>query len=342
MNQNTHSAVPSRREPSPAGRRQLRFALIMLALLLVLLGGTWLVRYPQGYVNILLGHYVGTTSVLAGIDGFQATEEDQALLLPLQQSCDDWRQTHLGDTLTLTAPQDGLALSGTFYDAGSPVTVIGLHGFDGSRQEAYPYLSYYADQGFNLFLPDLRSHGDSEGFLVTWGACEGQDLLSWMDLLDEAYGPQTYILHGQDLGASAALWCAGDARVAFVTAESPVLDLYDGIRYLLTERFHFPGFLMPLVDWNARQLLPGGQSMKAFSLLDTLDGVSTPILLLSGGTDGLADPAAAAAFYEQYAGPKELIQDDGARRGMVYPRNQAETEAALDRYLEAYLPEAAS
>ena len=222
-------------------RRQRRFRIIFIVAIVAILGGVWLVRYPQGYVDMFLGHYEGTTSILTEMDGLTHTQEDEELLLPLQQQYDDWRQTHLRETLSISATADGLALEGDFYDAGSDVTVIALHPFDGSRESDLLYVPFYAEQGYNIFIPDLRSHGESEGYQVTWGEYESRDLVDWMDHLDSRYGGQTYILHGQDLGASAALWSAGEERVAFLVAESPVIELYDAVRYLLREQFGIPG-----------------------------------------------------------------------------------------------------
>ena len=172
-------------------RRQRRFRIIFIVAIVAILGGVWLVRYPRGYVDMFLGHYEGTTSILTEMDGLARTQEDEELLLPLQQQYDDWRQTHLRETLSISATADGLALEGDFYDAGSDVTVIALHPFDGSRESDLLYVPFYAEQGYNIFIPDLRSHGESEGYQVTWGEYESRDLVDWMDHLDSRYGGQT-------------------------------------------------------------------------------------------------------------------------------------------------------
>ena len=318
-------------------RRQRRFRIIFIAAIVVILGGAWLIRYPGGYVKMFLGHYEGTTAVLQELNDLKRTEEEESLLLPLRQAFDDWKQTHLRETLHISAGVDGLALTGDFYDAGSSVTVIALHPFDGSRESNLLYVPWYAEQGYNIFIPDLRSHGESEGYQVTWGEYEGCDLVDWMDCLDQRYGEQTYILHGQDLGASAALWCAGEERVAFVVAESPVTELYEAARYLLGEQFGLPAFLMPLVDWNAGRILPDSRSMKSFSASEAVGDARTPILLLSAGSDTLVDPRSAEEFMADYAGPAELMTADGAGHGMVYPLLQDEAEAAISRHIADYV-----
>ena len=63
-------------------RRQRRFRVLFIVAIVAILGGVWLVRYPQGYVNMFLGHYEGTTSILTEMDGLTHTQEDEELLLP--------------------------------------------------------------------------------------------------------------------------------------------------------------------------------------------------------------------------------------------------------------------
>lgn len=136
--------------------------------------------------------------------------------------------------------------------------------------------------------------------------------------LDSRYGGQTYILHGQDLGASAALWSAGEERVAFLVAESPVIELYDAVRYLLREQFGIPGLLMPVIDWNARKVLPDGRSMGEFSAVEATQGAQTPVLLLAAGADTIVDTQTVAQFAETYAGPVEYLEAarGGPRHGL--------------------------
>lgn len=319
-------------------RRQRRFRIIFIVVIVTILGGVWLVRYPQGYVNMFLGHYEGTASVLAEMDGLERIQEEENIVLPLQQEYDDWRQTHLRETLHITASADGISLAGDFYDAGSNITVIALHSFDGSRESDLLYVPWYAQYGYNIFIPDLRSHGESEGYQVTWGEYESRDLIDWMDHLDQQYGKQTYILHGQDLGASAALCCAGEERVAFIVAESPVTELYDAARYLLWEQFGLPSILMPLVDWNARNVLPDGRSMKDFSVGDVTENAQTPILLLTAGEDTLVDFRSVEEFSNSYSGPIENLTADGAGHGMVYPLIQEKVEKTILQYIARYVP----
>lgn len=147
---------------------------------------------------------------------------------------------------------------------------------------------------------------------------------------------QTYILHGRTWVPRAALWSAGEERVAFLVAESPVIELYDAVRYLLREQFGIPGLLMPVIDWNARKVLPDGRSMGEFSAVEATQGAQTPSSCWRRGADTIVDTQTVAQFAETYAGPVEYLEAAGAGHGMVYPcarRRWRERSPAISQHI---------
>ena len=325
----------------PMSRRSRIISIVLLAGVLLIIAGIWAFRIPENYVHLFLNHYDGSTAVLSEMKGIERSEGEQASLLPLQQDFDDWKQTHLRDEVSVTAG-DGTVLRGGFYDAGSGVTVILLHTFDGSSKESdYLFAPYYAARGYNLLLPDSRAHGESEGDRVTYGLLEGGDVAAWCAwLLERCGGEQQIILHGSTLGANAAL--AGAARmeqdpalaghVRLVVAESPIVNLYDAADYLLGNQFHLPGPMVWLADQFAKDALDG-QSMKTVDLTGMTQGCTVPLLMLQGSGDTIVNPEAAAAFCDGYAGESRLLTANCAH-GMVYASDPEGCEAALDALLK--------
>ena len=330
----------ARRKPT---KHQRRNQIMMLIGVLIIIVAIWATRMPKNYVNMFIGHYDGTTGVVTELKGVKHTDEERAQLLPLQQSFDDWKQTHLRDDVSIIS-EDGLTLTGGWYDAGSDVTVILLHSFDGSSSGSdYLFAPYYAGKGYNILLPDSRSHGGSDGHLVTYGQLEGQDTADWMRwVLDTCGADQKIILHGRTLGANAALAGAAVAQqdaqlsraLTFVVAESPVVNLYDAGKYLLKEQFNLPGFMMPLTAMFAKDAL--GESMKDVDLTAMTDGLTVPALFLEGEQDNVIDPASVQSYADSYAGAHQLLTVD-CRYGMVYAADQSGVESALDDMIAEYV-----
>ena len=268
----------------------------------------------------------------------------RASLLPLQQAFDDWKQTHLRDDVSVTA-EDGAELRGGLYDAGSGVTVVMLHSFDGSSAASdYLLAPYFTEKGCNIRLPDSRDHGESGGDHVTYGLLEGSDTAAWVRFLLERYGPDhRVILQGADLGANAALTGAallqGDpdtaGAVAFAAVRAPIGNLYDEANFLLKKQFGIPGVVVSLADRYARASL-GGHSMGDVSLEDLTAGCTVPILVIRETGDTVIDPAGAKTFSEAYAGPCTVLELASAH-GMGYAENTAACETALDDMIAACL-----
>src|SRR5699024_5554096 len=73
---------------------------------------------------------------------------------------------------------DGLDLKGYYLPQDEPTnkTVIFAHGYLGRASDMGIFGEYYYDElGYNIFTPDLRGHGDSEGDYYGFG---------WHDRLD--------------------------------------------------------------------------------------------------------------------------------------------------------------
>lgn len=130
----------------------------------------------SGYFNSFVLRDETASSATAYFEGLLPSEEEQALLAPLQEDWDSFRNSRLADPVSVTAP-DGAVLRGDFYDEGGSVTVIYLHHYGGGRTDDFLAGPFFAGLGCNLLLPDARNHGESGGEYSGFGALEAEDLL---------------------------------------------------------------------------------------------------------------------------------------------------------------------
>src|SRR5690625_4851121 len=85
----------------------------------------------------------------------------------------DWTQSRDFETMEMTS-FDGLTLKGYYLEAEKPSnrTVVFAHGYLGHAFDMGLFGEYYYEQlGFNVFTPDLRGHGSSEGDYIGFGWC---------------------------------------------------------------------------------------------------------------------------------------------------------------------------
>lgn len=123
---------------------------------------------------------------------------------------------------------DGVRLSG-WLAAASPraPTVILVHGFKGSRVAMLPWAHFLYAAGYNVLLFDDRGCGESEGWAITLGAREADDLIGAVQYLEgRADLPvKRYGAIGVSLGAGVVLLAAArEPALAAVVADSAWTD----------------------------------------------------------------------------------------------------------------------
>src|SRR5690625_3047869 len=108
----------------------------------------------------------------------------------------DWTQSRDFETMEMTS-FDGLSLKGYYLKAEKPSnrTVVFAHGYLGHAFDMGLFGEYYYEQlGFNVFTPDLRGHGSSEGDYIGFGWHDRLDIIDWVQYIIEKQGPDTEIV----------------------------------------------------------------------------------------------------------------------------------------------------
>ena len=95
---------------------------------------------------------------------------------------------------TVIADPQGVRLHALYAAAPVPTdrTAVIVHGYTDCavRMLMIGYL-YNHDLGYNILLPDLYYHGQSEGRAIRMGWLDRFDLLRWMEIADGIFGGDT-------------------------------------------------------------------------------------------------------------------------------------------------------
>ncbi|QQE10521.1 alpha/beta fold hydrolase [Planctomycetota bacterium] len=135
-----------------------------------------------------------------------------------------------------------------------PVVLL-MHGKGGSRKSMLKVAEWWYELGADVVLITLRGHGDSSG---EWfdGYGVRLDAERAVRFIKERFGERPLILHGQSMGAGAAMYM--DEKVA-EGVDGYVFDcLYDDMRHAIRNR---AGMYLPWgVEWMAYEtILVGGK-----------------------------------------------------------------------------------
>lgn len=218
--------------------------------------------------------------------------------------------------------------------------VLLLHGYTGWKEEMYPFAYWYHQQGYHVVVPDLRCQGESEGDFIGMGWTDASDCMLWLDEILAQDSQAQIVLHGQSMGAAAALMMAGKKdlpeQVRAVISDSSYTDAYSMFGEKIREWFNLPAF--PLVDSACLALrLRGGYNLKDASALEAVRKSRIPILFIHGSSDAMISVQMAKDLYEEAECPKELLIVEDAGHGQTQDKEPDTYYGTIERFLDKVL-----
>lgn len=252
-----------------------------------------------------------------------------------------WTESQDFETLTLTSFDD-LTLKGYYLPAENPTnkTVIFAHGYLGNAFDMGLFGEfYYEELGYNIFTPDLRGHGQSEGGYYGFGWHDRLDMKQWIDKIIEINGPDTEIvLHGLSMGAATVLMTSGEqlpANVKAVVADSAYTSVYDLFAYQLKRMFHLPAIPI-LPTTSAITEIKAGYGLKEASALNQVEKTDLPVLYMAGEEDTFVPRNMTKELYH-HTKNAELHLFSGANHGESIVLHREKYLQLLTDFVDQYI-----
>lgn len=268
---------------------------------------------------------------------------DETMDLYLNGEWIDWVEEQNFERMTMTS-RDGLELNGYYLPAAVPTDklVILTHGYLGNAKQMGLFgIFYYKDFGYNIFMPDARGHGLSEGDYYGFGWPDRLDLIDWTNMLVEKMGSDTEVVyHGLSMGAATVLMASGESdvpsQVKAIVADSPYQSVYQLFSYQMNRMFHLPAF--PLLDSTSLVTkIRAGYLFREASALKAVQKTKIPILYIHGKADTFVPVNMAIDLYSKTASSSELFLVDKANHGESYALQQTAYEQKVQQFLNNYL-----
>lgn len=214
----------------------------------------------------------------------------------------------------MLSADDGISLRAYALKAreNTSTWVIVVHGYKQDYQRMLGPGIVYAQNDFNVLLPDNRAHGTSDGTLIGMGYLDSYDLLSWVQWLKEEKQASKILLHGESMGGCTVLNVAGknpNDVFAYISDSSFTAPLE-----IFEEKFTGPAFLAKPVVFFSNFLLKTflGKDYRKGSAVKSLQYAKNPILFIHGDKDTFVPLAMGITLYNAYSGPKEIYIAKGA------------------------------
>ena len=188
--------------------------------------------------------------------------------------------------------------------------VLVVHGYHSSASYMMDDLYRFDQMGYNLFAPDMRACGLSEGRYTGFGWPEHYDLISWINHLLKVDPEAQIALFGVSQGAAAIMYAVGEylpPNVKCAIEDCGFSDIKEVLAKKVSDTASgLPGTpFMRGVDFYVSHFLH--YSMYDVSVIRQLAKSSTPMLFIHGEADRLVPSSMVYECYYACESEKELL-----------------------------------
>lgn len=203
---------------------------------------------------------------------------------------------------------------------GAPLMLV-FHGYRGfCHRDCAAGFALANKLGFNVLAVDQRSHGRSEGRVITFGIRERHDCIDWIHFVCKRFGSDTpIILSGVSMGAATVLMATElelGKNVVCVMADCPYTSPASIICKVSNDIGYPQWISYPFIRLGA--FLYGGFHLTECSALESVKNTAVPILLVHGEDDRFVPCSMSRQIYENCKNAAQLHTFPLAGHGLSY------------------------
>ncbi|MGI6249450.1 MAG: alpha/beta hydrolase [Acutalibacteraceae bacterium] len=221
---------------------------------------------------------------------------------------------------------NGLQLKGWFLPSksGSKRFAVCVHGYRCNGPDEFSHMVpfYHDELDYNLFLPDNRAHGRSEGNYIGFGALDHKDILLWLKYLIERFGEDIeIILHGISMGAATVMLTnSADSlppQVKIIIEDCGYSSAIEQFTCQAKEMFGLKS--RPLIAaMSLVSKLAAGYFFSEADCVKFMKKAKRPVLFIHGGDDTFVPTYMVYLLHDACTVPKDLLIVDGAVHAFSY------------------------
>lgn len=221
----------------------------------------------------------------------------------------------------------------------SNVWVVSVHGYNGNGSKMADYAKGFYDMGYNVLVPDLRGHGESEGNYIGMGWDDRLDILKWINLILEDHSDAEIILHGVSMGAATVMMTSGEQlpdNVKCIIEDCGYTSVWDEFSYQLKSLFNLPEVpVMQCADIVGR--IRAGYWFSDASAIDQIKKCTSPMLFIHGDEDDFVPYDMLDKLYDEGTMEKEKVVFEGAEHAKSLKSNPDLYWKSVRDFINKYL-----
>ena len=217
---------------------------------------------------------------------------------------------------------------------------IVVHGYTSEGKLLSSKAKHLYNMGYNVLVPDLRSHGTSEGNYIGMGWHDRLDIIDWINYIVKNNPKSEIALHGTSMGSATVLMVSGEklpSNVKAIVADCGYTSVYDEFSYQLKQLFNLPAF--PIMNFSdVITHIRAGYCLNDASAINQVKKSTTPILYIHGDKDDFVPYYMMDELYNATNSEKEKLTIEGgehANSDLVNPKLYWSTvNSFLEKYIE--------
>lgn len=222
----------------------------------------------------------------------------------------------LSGQMAVIQADDGITLSARVIRADEPSSrwAVVIHGYHSDKGMCSKTAYQFRLRGYNVLLPDLRAHGESEGRFIGMGWLDRLDVLRWIDEIIKHDEKAEIILHGTSMGGATVMMVAGEElpqNVKGIVEDCGYTSVWDIFKDQLKEQFGLPEFPL-MYTASAYSKLTAGYGFQEASSVKQLKKAKVPVLFIHGSDDDFVNTEMVYEVYEACASVKDILIVEGA------------------------------
>ncbi|MDU2490649.1 MAG: alpha/beta hydrolase [Clostridium celatum] len=251
-----------------------------------------------------------------------------------------WLLNDLNYTDEYITSQDGLKLHSyqVKNQSSSNKWVITVHGYTSEGINMSSYAKKYYDNGYNVLIPDLRSHGLSEGDYIGMGWDDRLDIISWINYILNEDPNAEIVLHGISMGAATVLMTSGEeipSNVKVIIADCGYTSVWDEFAYQLDDLFSLPEF--PILNVSSIvSKIRAGYFLGEASSIEQVKKSKTPILYIHGDQDDFVPYYMMEELYNATNSEKEMLTIEGAEHAKASEVDPETYWTTINNFINKY------
>ena len=217
--------------------------------------------------------------------------------------------------------------------------VITVHGYTSKGIDMSSYAKKFYDMGYNILIPDLRSHGKSDGNSIGMGWIDRLDLLKWIHYILKENKDAKIILHGVSMGAATVSMVSGEnlpINVKGIIADCGYTSVWEQFSHKLKDMYSLHDFpIMNACSYITK--FKAGYSLKEASSLKQVSKSKTPILFIHGDKDDFVPYKMMTDLYDAAKCPKEQLTIKNAGHAEASKIDPKLYWATINNFINKYL-----